>query len=140
MATKTYEEVFTFIQLGNAWLTRNDKKDSKFKYGLTKELKAAVALGNKYNEQIEDIDIDHCATDDKGVILRDEKNELRFTKDGIKARIKARRELFKSSVEIEPYFASDVPDDLTEFEKEVFAGFVLRPELTLVSAEALVAE
>lgn len=130
---KSFQEVFTFLAVADARLVR-DTTASKFNYALGRVLKRGVKLQAEYQERVEDINIDNCATDKDGVILRDDKGGFRFTKEGEKARNKARGELFRSSVEIEPHHCAELPDDLTDSEREVFAGFVIKD--TVIAAEA----
>jgi len=64
------------------------------------------------------------------VILKDQHGQIAFTKDGLRARNKARKALFDSEVTIEPYYAKDVPE-LTDAEREAFIGFVLREDASI---------
>ena len=133
---KTYQEINRFMGVANDWLERNPK-ETKLRYALKKEMKAATVLLTNYQDQLEDANIEHCAVDDKGVILRDERGNFRFTKEGLRARNKQINTLFKSTVKIEPYYATDLSDcEFTEDEEEVFAGFVLRPAVDEKSSVA----
>lgn len=121
---KSYGEMNQFIGAANAWLERNPN-ESKFSYAIKKVVKSCLKLLGEYQEQVEEISITHCAVDKDGVILRDERGGFRYTKDELKKRNKKVNDLFKSAVEIEPYFATEIPK-LTEEEREVFLGFVLK--------------
>ncbi|HEX8177837.1 MAG TPA: hypothetical protein VF543_22300 [Pyrinomonadaceae bacterium] len=123
----SYEHIFRFIEVAATWL-KNNPKETKFHYGLMREMTPALKLNSQYKELVEDIDIKHCATDERGVILRDERGGYQFTKEGLNERNKERRKLFRSEVEIEPYYVTEVPDNLSPFEREAFAGFVINPE------------
>lgn len=67
------------------------------------ETKASQKLGKiskklekyviEYNEQVEEIRIDNASTDDKGVILKEEKGGYKFGKDGLKKVMKQIKEL-----------------------------------------------
>lgn len=129
---KSYQEIFTFSNTANAWLAQNPTEDSRFAYALRKVLKRATSIATDYQEKVEDINIEHCATDDKGIILREPstdprktEGEFRFSKEGLLERNRKRNELFKRSVEIEPHFATEIPT-LSIDEQEVFLGFVLK--------------
>jgi hypothetical protein len=127
MPAKTYQEIRTFLVIADAWAGRNTD-ESKFRYAITRVLKRGSKLDSEYVEKAEDVNIDNCATDKDGVILRDDKGGFRFTKDGEKARNKARLELFHSTVEIEPHYCGEIPDSLTEEEREAFTGFVIEEQ------------
>ncbi len=93
---KTFQDVLTFFNAASPWLEKH-KDESKFAYAVKKVQKQCKARWESYAEQVEDIDIEHCAVDEKtGVILKDERGGLQFTKDGIKKRNVARRTLFLS--------------------------------------------
>lgn len=136
MKTKTtYENLFNFAFAAQSWLAGGKDRDkTKLGYAITRMMPRVQKLQGKYNNGVEDINIDCCATDDKGIILRDEGGNYKFTKDGLKERNKRRESLFESEIEIEPYFATDVPADLTDLEREAFYGFIIREEATAAEA------
>ncbi len=122
---KTFQDVLTFFNAASPWLEKH-KDESKFAYAVKKVQKQCKARWESYAEQVEDIDIEHCAVDEKtGVILKDERGGLQFTKDGIKKRNVARRTLFLSDAGVMPFMGKNPPADLTDAEREAFAGFVL---------------
>lgn len=123
---KTYQDCFEFFRAASQWISRHDE-ESKFKYALTKVSRKITKLQEKYQESMEEINIEHCATEDKtGVILRDQQGQYKYTKDELIKRNREVNKLFHSEVEIEPHIATDVPEDLTSLEREVFDGFVLK--------------
>jgi sugar-specific transcriptional regulator TrmB len=124
---KTYRDCFEFVRAANQWISKHDE-ESKFKYALTKVTKKLARIQEKWNECIEEANIEHCATDKEGVILRDERGQYKYTKDELIKRNKRVSTLYDSNVEIQSHFATEVPEDLTELEKEVFTGFVLKDE------------
>ncbi len=121
---KTYRDLVAFLNAAQPWLVAHPE-DRKFRYALKKTVKQAERLWATYTEQAEDLDIEHAAVGKDGVLLRDERGALQFTKDGIRARNKARKLLFDAEVAVVPFLATDVPAELTEPEREAFAGFVL---------------
>lgn len=123
-AMKTIREIVTFINVGSPYVEKHPR-ENKLRYALKKTLKAAGKLWDGYNEQVEDLDIEHCATDKDGVIRLDANGHKEFTKEGLKKRNAARKVLFETAVEFTPYLAKDIPEDLTEGERDAFAGFVL---------------
>lgn len=124
---KTYREIVTFINAAVPWLEKHPAQ-SKFHYAVEKVLKTCRKLWADYTEQLEELDIDHCAVGKDDVILKDQRGELQFTKDGLRKRNAARKELFESSVVVAA-FVKDPPDDLAPFEREAFEGFVLAEQI-----------
>ena len=120
---KTYREIIAFISVASSWLEHNPK-ESKFRYAVKKVVKQCSTLKDRYFEQAEDLDIEHCVEKD-GVISKDANGGINFSKDGLRNRNKARRALFETSVEVMPFLSKDSPDDLTEAERDAFAGFVI---------------
>lgn len=132
---RTHAEVFTFTNAAQRWLVDHAKElkagETKFSYALRKVLKACSRIVEAYQEKIEELNIDHCETDDNDVIIKSgpkEDNGYVFTKDGRRKRDAARKKLFETSVAVEPHVVQDVPDDLTYEQREAFAGFIL-PEM-----------
>lgn len=135
--TTTYRDLFQFLNLASVWLAAHPA-ESKFRYALRKVVKQGERFSGEYQERLEEITIEHCATDPKTqVILKqvlkdargNERVDYEFTKEGLKKRNEARKALFESAIEVNPFVATDVPPDLTEDEREAFAGFVLPPRV-----------
>jgi competence CoiA-like predicted nuclease len=121
---KTNQEIIDFINAAALYLKKSDK-DSKFNYALKKVQKSALKLFEQLQEKIERKRIDHCATDADGIILREADRNYRFTKDALKQLNKEVKALYEEKVEIESYFATEVPK-LTEDESEAFMDFVIK--------------
>lgn len=68
-------------------------EDTKVSQKLGKIAKKLEKYVNEYNEQVEEIRIDNASTDDKGVILKEEKGGYKFGKDGLKKVLKQIKEL-----------------------------------------------
>jgi len=130
MKTKTtFENVLTFALTAQVWLAQNkDNENTKLGYAISRMNARIQKAQQRYNNQREDIQIDCCQTDEKGIILKDEQGQYKFTKPELKRRNKEWQDLFEKEIEIEPYFATALPDDLTYVEREAFAGFVISPE------------
>lgn len=139
-STITYERLFDYIGAASAWLkeTKDSQANSRTKLGYAIQRMSARAqkLSEKYQRKLEDLRIEHCSIDDKGLILRDERNQYRFTKDGLTKLNRAQEELYGSDVEIEPYYATAIPKDLSAIYVEAFFGIVIDP----AEAEKLFAE
>jgi hypothetical protein len=120
----TYRDLVAFLNAAQPWLVAHPE-DRKFRYALRKMVKQAERLWASYTEQSEDLDIEHCAVDKDGVIRKDERGQVAFTKEGLRKRNAARKALFEADAGVVPFLATDVPAELTEAEREAFAGFVL---------------
>lgn len=68
-------------------------QDTKISQKLGKIAKKLEKHVNEYNEQVEEIRIDNASTDDKGVILKEEKGGYKFSKEGLKNVMKQIKEL-----------------------------------------------
>jgi hypothetical protein len=135
---KTYEEIAEFDGQARQWLTRNEqnwKKENpeiksaypgtKFTYAVNRMLKRSQSALSKYREKAEEINVEHAATDADGILITDERTgQFKFKKDDFQKASKARLELLRSKVEIDPYHATEVPT-LSDEEKDVFSDFVL---------------
>ena len=134
---KTYTTIIAFMNAAAAHLKAHDKADSKLTYALKKMLKACGAHHTAYAEGVEDLRIEHCVVDPKNqAILHDERGAYVFTKDGMRAFIKAEKALRETAVVIVPFVVQDMPDDLTDDERGAFAGFVLGPLCEIVEPKA----
>lgn len=102
--------------------------NTRFDYALKRVLKSMRTPMERHAEAIQDINVEHAATEEKTGVLLMDGERFRFTRDGMKLRLTALRKLNdEAKYKVEPYFATEVPEDLTEEEREAFAGFVLRP-------------
>ena len=122
----SWKRCLEFSNLAQAYAARTKDQNTKLYYALNRVLNRIAAKQAFVNERIGDIEIDHCVTNEVGVITRDDRGDLQYTKEGIRERIKARRQFMDAvEIEIDPYFATALPDGLTELEIEAFAGFVI---------------
>jgi hypothetical protein len=107
----------------------NAKESSKLSYAVVRTAKRCERVIEKFNDAMEDARLDNCMTDEKNkAILRDERGEYRFTPDGLRKVTEKRRELLDAEVELELYFATELPPDLSSDARVAFEGFVIRPE------------
>jgi hypothetical protein len=82
-----------------------------------------------YNGEIEDLRLDQALEDEKTkAVLRDEQQQYKFSKQGLKTVIEKQRELLEKEIEIEPYIATALPGNLNDDVKVAFEGFVMEPE------------
>lgn len=126
MVKKTNREIVTFLNIGRNWLQEHGKVDSKFRYALNKLCKRFTKLEERLNDQLGDNAIEHCSVDEKTkVLLRDANGQLQFTKEGIRARNLANKDLMETEVEIESHYVTEISETVSIDDKEVFEGFVI---------------
>jgi hypothetical protein len=89
-------------------------EDTKVSQKLSKIAKKLEKYLNDYNEQVEEIRIDNASTDDKGVILKEEKGGYKFGKDGLKKLLSQIKELGEKEFIYEPINVVN-PAGLEEF-------------------------
>ena len=89
-------------------------EDTKVSQKLVKLAKKLEKYLNDYNEQVEEIRIDNASTDDKGVILKDEKGGYKFSKEGLKSLLNQIKELGEKEFNYEAIHVVN-PAGLEEF-------------------------
>lgn len=90
-----YKELLELVNNLNNEIVNQQVKgaETKASQKLGKIAKKLEKYVNEYNEQVEEIRIDNASTDDKGVILKEEKGGYKFGKDGLKKVMKQIKEL-----------------------------------------------
>ena len=90
-----YKELLELVNnLNNEVVNQQVKgEETKASQKLGKIAKKLEKYVTEYNEQVEEIRIDNASTDDKGVILKEEKGGYKFGKDGLKNVMKQIKEL-----------------------------------------------
>lgn len=78
---KTYKDLNVLVASINAVLGKQETKVQKKLVKLYEKLKP---FHESYNSQREELRLDNAATDDKGILVLDEKGEYKFNKEGIK--------------------------------------------------------
>ena len=89
-------------------------EDTKISQKLVKIAKKLEKYLNDYNEQVEEIRIDNASTDEKGVILKDEKGGYKFSKEGLKSLLNQIKELGEKEFNYEAIHVVN-PAGLEEF-------------------------
>ncbi|TXH13672.1 MAG: hypothetical protein E6R03_10940 [Hyphomicrobiaceae bacterium] len=109
---------------------RGRERDSKLAYAIRKVFKKTSSIIEKHEEALQDLRVEHAATDDDGIFLENERGTYRFTKEGTKAFNEAERKLRKAEVNIAglAHYASEIPKDLDPDFVDIFVGFVIDPE------------
>ena len=132
---KTFTEIQLFNSYGNTVLQRHP--NTKIAYAIKKVTDKTAELAEELSNELADIDLNHCYTNQEGVIEYDivkdhHGNEIRqykFTKEAKREKIEKERELVKKwknrTFDIKPYFATEIPKDLTDDEREALTGFVM---------------
>lgn len=112
----TYKNLLELVNnLNNEVVNQQVKgQDTKVSQKLGKVAKKLEKYVNEYNEQVEEIRIDNASTDDKGVILKEEKGGYKFSKDGLKKVMKQVKELGEKEFKYEPINVVN-PAGLEEF-------------------------
>lgn len=98
-------------EIGNHQVKGEDTKVSQKLVKIAKKLEKYL---NDYNEQVEEIRIDNASTDDKGVILKEEKGGYKFSKEGLKNLLTQIKELGEKEFDYEPINVVN-PAGLEEF-------------------------
>lgn len=128
----SWNQCTAFAAMAQAFLARNKDKETKLSYAINRVIARIQKQQTTVTEALSDIEIDHCVTEKHGeddVIVRDGQGNLQFTREGIKKRnAETKKYLNEANIEIEPYFATKLPDGLSVFEIEAFAGFVISTE------------
>jgi len=108
--TKTNAELLELVRnLNMTPAEKGSKKEAKLK----KIAEKIKKLFEEYNEQREDIRLDHAFTAPNGVLELNEKGEYKFTKDGIKAMAKDMKTLLDKEFDFYQFtFSTEGIDDL----------------------------
>jgi hypothetical protein len=78
---KTYKDLTNLIADLNAVIGTQETKTQKKLFKLYERVKPNHEA---YQSEIEELRLDNAATDDKGILLTDDKGGYQFTKDGLK--------------------------------------------------------
>lgn len=129
--TTTNEAMMDFIAVAQQWMVKNESHaETKLGWAIQRMLLRLKKDQQRIEDRIAEIQIDNCATDDKGLIIKDARGQFEFTKEGAIQRNKQLRALYEKQIEIEPYIATELPMkdnkiNLTIAEQEYFNGFVM---------------
>lgn len=124
--TKTYREVFQFINAGSRWLAEHKKdEDTRLGYAIAKLIKKLGKHDSDYREAVEDLNVEHCEVNDKGHIIHENDNYV-FSKEGKKKRDAAQRKLLDTPVNFEPHYVTTIPEGITPDMQVALEGFVFQ--------------
>ncbi len=125
---KSYQEC---IEIFNVLNKIDLKTDTKLKYAVIKVLKSFKKIAEDYKEKINDINIEYCHTDEKGVIVKDSEGDFSFKKEDLKKREKAVKELNKELVNIETYIIEineDIENLINPYSIEILKGILFKED------------
>lgn len=153
----TFEKLIEYNNCAATWLEKDKaNQNTKLSYAIDRFSKRYNKAMEPYNDiiaesnaLINDARTDFASEDaDKNLsklIVKDERGnvtytEYKYTKENKKLldqKIRAInketqkqiQEFLLKTVEIEPYFCISFPDNLTEYEKEIFAGIIIDPKM-----------
>ena len=138
----TYAELLKFDLVAGKWLSQDKKnEDSKLGYAIKKigdQISTIIKSERKEIDlKLKDLEIDSYETDKNGYVIRDEQNKPVQKIESLKKLERARIKVIEDYEEImnnkefviEPYYATIIPDNLTEYEIEVLSGLVIEPQL-----------
>lgn len=127
MIKTTLRDVINFANSASRWMSIQEKQpQTKLSYAVARMLKRCQKPIEDYNAKIEDIRLDNALEDEKTkAVLRDEAQQYKFSKEGLRKIIEEQRKLLDGEIEIEPYIATAIPDDLSDDARVAFEGFVL---------------
>jgi hypothetical protein len=125
---QSYKAIFNFIANANVYLKLNTE-ETKLKYAIERTGESVNKTSQEYTKLLKDIKLEHALSELNGKVPfttnEQGEREYEYTKEGLKALDKAIEDLFNSEVEIEVYYATELPEGLDEGFKQVFKGFVI---------------
>lgn len=95
----TYKEAIKLQKM----LAAIDAQDLKTKFAIGKILKNLDSIIEEYSSELSEIQLNHAAIDDKGLLVLDEKGNFKFTPDNQRILIRLIANLKNKEVEFEPY-------------------------------------
>lgn len=96
---KKYKDLNILVNSINAVIGGQETKIQKKLFKLYEKVKP---IHEDYNKQREELRLDNAATDDKNILLTDEKGEYKFNKDGVKKLTKDINVLNEKEFEFKP--------------------------------------
>lgn len=128
MVKVTYTQIRDFRNNSRSYLMSSGTKRSKLHYAIDKMIKRTDKPFNDYVDKEQEIRVELAEVDKDGMLIVDEKGNYRYKKEGAKQLQSRLRELGRTEVEIEPYYASELPKDLNPAFYEFFVPFVIEDE------------
>ncbi len=135
MIKKTFKELQDIDnEVGAMYRVNPDLQNTKFGYAYKRFAEKGFYKFTKDRMyELSDIRIDYALVDEKtkAILTNDTPRGYQYDKDGLKAVIKAERDMYDAwdakEFDVEEYIMKpeNLPEDLTEEQKELFAGVFL---------------
>ena len=106
-----YQQLQTLVASINAVIGSQETKVQKKLFKIYEKIKSHH---ESYQAQVEELRLDNASTDDKDILLLDEKNGYKFTKESIKKLTAQVKELGEKEFEFTPINVVN-PDGLQDF-------------------------
>lgn len=123
---KTFEQIIEFNHYAN-WL-KQTKEQTKLSYAVGKVQKRISDFIVDYTDEVKDIEIDHASTNENGLLII-ENDSYSYTPEKMKKLRDAKKKHFnkwkEKEFEFENYIATEIPENLTEEEKDILKDFVI---------------
>jgi hypothetical protein len=107
-------------------------QENKLCSAIKKFTKQLEKIFNDFNENKDDLQIDNCLTytegKEKGAIMKDEKGNRLYSKEGERALKKSLKEEMEKSIDIHARIPEGIDDlivELEDYEKESFSGLII---------------
>jgi len=129
----SYKKIIEFSNASGQYL-KAFPKETKLSIALKEMSERCEPVFLDYNKKLAEINLKHAKEDADGCVLFTEAangvRTYKFSKEGLVAKDAEAEILFTDpeGAEIEPCYAASLPKDLHESWKEVFTGFVIKPE------------
>jgi hypothetical protein len=130
MGKKSNQDLVNFRAVSEQYLKEHPEK-TKFQYALTRVEDILKPLIRKAEVRLSESSILNAATEKVGeqqVLLTDAKGNFRYEPEKLIKRNAEHVAIYEEEVEFEPYFATEIPDNLDPVYKTVFTGFVIRED------------
>lgn len=123
----TNEQVVNFRVNAERYIGTKPGVFSKFIYALNKVLKNTKALSDAYNEDVAEAKYDLASKDEKTktILIDKDTNEFRFTSENRSKLDKDVKKILDKEVEVDCFQSTELPDDLTVSQLNVFCPFVV---------------
>jgi len=139
----TYEKVLAFTNVSKQVRGLSKAPQTKFHYAIDKMRSnissACKKIEKAYTEKDMELQIKYASVDEKNNLVLQDNGSYSFSKDNWgKYQEELSRlldEKSKEVVEVEPYMAAHIPDNLSMYEAETFAGFILPENYEIAIAE-----
>jgi hypothetical protein len=132
---KSFDDILKFSNAGSFYVRSLNGKKTKLSYAIEKVSKQTDGYISEYRDAVQDIGIEYAAVDSDGVLLVQEDGSFKFTKEGLKNKVRDERDLLKEwkdkEFDVEPFYSTELPEDISDAMLDVLTGFVIAPSKTI---------